>query len=143
MGKVKTFHTLRPQLFVDTSAWFAFINRADPDHEAVARVLARYEGRLLTSNFVFDETVTLCLVRLGHHVAQQVGDALLDPGLTSLVRVQAHDEVEAWELFQQRPDKTYSFTDCTSFVLLRRHGRPPVVALDGHFRQEGFEVEAG
>ncbi|HRC84649.1 MAG TPA: PIN domain-containing protein [Thermoanaerobaculia bacterium] len=136
-------HRFERQLFVDTSAWFAFVNRKDPDHHTVARLLERYEGRLLTSNFVFDETITLCLVRLGHEVARQVGEALLDPGLTDLVRVQSQDEAAAWQLFEARPDKRYSFTDCTSFVLLRRLGKPAVAALDDHFRQEGFEVEVG
>jgi predicted nucleic acid-binding protein len=47
--------------FVDTSAWFAYANRLDPDHTRIHTVLPTFQGRLVTSNFVFDETVTLCL----------------------------------------------------------------------------------
>ena len=50
--------------FVDTSAWFAYANRHDPDHQRIRTVLQTFQGRLVTSNFIFDETVTLCLYRL-------------------------------------------------------------------------------
>ena len=52
----------------------------------------------------------------------------------------AADELAAWKLFLDRPDKRYSFTDCTSFALMRRLGIEVALALDDHFRQEGFEV---
>lgn len=127
-------------LFVDTGAWFAFVNRADPDHDAVAELLDSFEGRLITTSHVFDETVTLCQARLGHGTAALTGQTLLDPDVVDLFRVSASDEQAAWELFLAREDKTYSFTDCTSFVLMRRLAVPRAAALDGHFRQEGFET---
>lgn len=128
------------RLFVDASAWLALVNRADADHDRVRSVLRSFEGRLVTSNFVFDETVTLCRYRLGHAVAATVGDTLLDPDTVDLVRVTSADERTAWELFIDRPDKTYSYTDCTSFVLMRRLGVEQVAALDEDFRREGFDV---
>jgi predicted nucleic acid-binding protein len=124
--------------FVDTSAWFAYINGADPDHRSVERVLSRPGTRLVTTNFVFDEVVTLCLYRLGHSVAAKVGGVLLAGGFLDLIRVTTSDEKAAWALFLARPDKSYSFTDCTSFVAMRRLGIPEAVALDADFRREGF-----
>ena len=64
--------------FVDTSAWFAYANRHDPDHARIRSVLQTFAGQLVTSNFIFDETVTLCLYRLGHQVAAKSGEVLLD-----------------------------------------------------------------
>jgi predicted nucleic acid-binding protein len=128
------------RLFVDTGAWFALVNRADPDHEAVAELLDSFRGRLITTSYVFDETVTLCLARLGHEVAALTGQTLLDPDVVDLFRVSASDEQAAWELFLARPDKTYSFTDCTSFILMRRFDIPRAAAVDAHFRQAGFET---
>jgi predicted nucleic acid-binding protein len=57
-----------------------------------------------------------------------------------LIRVTAVDERAAWTLFERRADKSYSFTDCTSFVLMRRERIEEAVALDAHFAQEGFAV---
>jgi predicted nucleic acid-binding protein len=57
--------TLMGHVFVDTGAWFAYVNRLDADHTRIRRVLQTFQGRLVTSNFIFDETVILCLYRLG------------------------------------------------------------------------------
>lgn len=51
--------------FVDTSAWYAFIKPDDPDHAEVKAAIQRWENRLVTSNFVFDEVVTLVRARMG------------------------------------------------------------------------------
>ena len=127
-------------LFVDTSAWFAFANRKDADHQQVSEVLRSFQGRLITSNFIFDETISLCLYRLGHHVARKVGSVLLDPDHVDMVRVTNEDERIAWELFCARPDQDYSFTDCTSFTLMRRLGLGTALALDTDFVVENFQV---
>ena len=73
--------------FVDTSAWFAYANRHDPDHTRIRSVLRTFQGCLITSNFIFDETVTLCLYRLGYQVAARVGEVLLDQAVVDLVRI--------------------------------------------------------
>lgn len=124
--------------FVDTSAWFAYANRHDPDHTRIRSALQTFQGRLITSNFIFDETVTLCLYRLGHQVAATVGAVLLDPTVVDLMRLTPDDEQRAWAFFLTRPDKTYSYTDCTSFVLMRRLRLQRAIALDADFQREGF-----
>ena len=127
-------------LFVDTSAWFALANRRDPDHAAVRKALEALSGRLVTSNFVFDETVTLCLHRMGREAALRVGEMLRDGDSVDLARATAADEAAAWKLFLQRADERYSFTDCVSFVMMRRMDIRKAAALDEDFRREGFEV---
>lgn len=127
------------RLFVDTSAWFAYVNRRDPEHGAVREVLRRKGVRLVTSNFVFDETVTLCLYRLGHAAAAKVGTVLRESSSIDLVRVTPDDEGQAWKLFLARADERYSFTDCVSFALMRRLGLRRCLALDDDFAAEGFE----
>jgi uncharacterized protein len=128
------------QAFVDTGAWYAYINAGDPDHRRIENFLTSFSGRLVTSNYVFDETITLVLARLGYQRAVKVGEVLLDPRVVELVRVGAGDERTAWQLFKERPDKTYSFTDCTSFVLMRRLNINTATTLDEHFAQESFEI---
>ena len=131
---------MKDRVFVDTSAWYAFVNRRDRDHAPARNALESLAGQLITSNFIFDEIVTLCLHRLGHETAVRVGRSLLDPAVTQLVRVTTDDESAAWELFGSRTDKRYSFTDCTSFVLMHRLAVRRAAALDDDFAREGFEV---
>jgi predicted nucleic acid-binding protein len=128
------------RLFIDTSAWFAFANRRDPQHSKVRDALCTFSGRVVTSNFIFDETVSLCLYRLGYKPAKAVGSVLMDPNEVDLVRVTAEDERAAWDLFCHRADQHYSFTDCTSFVVMRRLVLHTALALDADFSAEGFGV---
>jgi predicted nucleic acid-binding protein len=128
------------RLFVDTSAWLGFLSARDRHHRAVKAIVATFDGRLVSSNFVLDEVLTLCKARLGHAAAVQLGGALRDASLVTILRVNAEDEETAWKLFVTRDDQPYSFTDCTSFVLMRRLGLRDALALDDDFRREGFQV---
>jgi len=125
---------------VDTGAWYAYINIKDPDHSKMREILESFNGSLITSSYIFDEIVTLVLARSGHQKAVKVGEVLLSPRAVEMVRVGAADERAAWQLLQERPGKAYSFTDCTSFVLMRRLKLTKALTLDEHFAQEGFEV---
>jgi len=126
------------RLFVDTSAWFAYANRKEPRQKIVSAALLNFSGRLVTSNLIFDETISLCRCRLGHQAARAVGSVLLDPNEVDVLRVTANDERAAWELFCSRNDQRYSYTDCASFSLMRRLGLSLALALDEDFRAEGF-----
>ena len=44
----------------------------------------------------------------------------------------------ATDLYAQRPDKDWSLTDCTSFLVMRRHGIVEALTADHHFEQAGF-----
>jgi predicted nucleic acid-binding protein len=128
------------RFFVDTSGWYAFINARDRDHERVIPALRDARKSLVTSNFVFDELITLCRYRLGHSLATKAGRILLESGAAEIIRITPADEQEAWALFLDREDKEYSFTDCTSFALMRRLRLDRVIAVDEDFAREGFDV---
>ncbi len=129
---------MRERIFFDTSAIYAYINRKDPDHEKVKSRLASIKSKLVVTNYVFDEVITLASARLGHEMAVRIGEILRNSPQIETVWVTASDERDAWKLFIARKDKEYSFTDCTSFVVMRRLGVAKCLALDNHFTQEGF-----
>jgi len=116
--------------------------RSDPSKPVVRKALERWEGRLVTSDFVFDETVTLARMRLGFAHAERIGVTLLDPGVVELVRLLPEDFEDAWTLFKKNKDKGWSFTDCSSFSVMRRLRLLEAIATDRHFRQAGFETPA-
>lgn len=126
--------------FVDTSAWYAFLDASHPSHAAVCAAFEEHAAALTTTDYILDELVTLVRHRAGHGAALRAGTLLLDPGALRLEHIQPADASAAWELFSRRPDKEYSFTDCTSFVVMRRLGLTRALTLDADFRQESFEV---
>lgn len=126
--------------FVDTGAWFSFFVAGDPDHPAVASVVERWSGRLVTSDYVFDELVTLLRYRTGHKNAVRAGNVLRGQGEVDLAVLQLQDIEAAWKRFSSESDKRFSFTDCTSFVIMKRLKIDTAIATDKHFRQAGFAV---
>jgi uncharacterized protein len=126
------------RLFVDTSAWYALADAQERDHEPVRAALAGYQGRLVTSDYVFDETVTLVRRRRGWERARRLGAELRAGRAAALVHVTPADLDAAWSLFERRPDQRLSFTDCTSFVLMGRLRLAAAVTLDQDFRALGL-----
>jgi uncharacterized protein len=125
-------------VFVDTSAWYALIDKADADHRGVATAAAGRHGSLVTTNFVVDETLTLLRTRLGWRTARSFGDRVRAGYLTRLERVSPRDEEAAWDIFVRYSDHAFSFTDCTSFAVMRRLGLAAALAADADFRTFGF-----
>ena len=128
------------RLFVDTSAWFAYFNALDRDHTGVAAVLEEWGQRLLTTDYVFDELVTLCWYRAGHEAACRAGEVLRAPGVAEVVTVTPADVESAWTRFRRAADKQYSFTDCTSFAVMERLRIGVAAAVDADFRRAGYRT---
>lgn len=126
------------RIFVDTGAWYALVDARDPHHDLVVESMREYRGHLITSNFIFAETLTLARYRLGWQVAHRLGERLRDLRLTRLERVSPKDEEAAWSIFSGYRDKSFSFTDCTSFALVRRMELPRCLTLDADFRTFGL-----
>jgi predicted nucleic acid-binding protein len=59
-------------------------------------------------------------------------------GVVQLVRIRPADAEASWRLFVSRPDQRLSFTDCTSFALMRRLKLTTAVSLDQDFRAFGL-----
>jgi uncharacterized protein len=130
-------------LFVDTAGWMACADAADPAHARAraARDEALAAGLvLLTTDYVVDETLTLLRLRLGLPAAEtwwsQVdGSSRLKWQWIDFARAE-----KARSLFFRHRDKDYSFTDCTSFVVMRELRLKQALTTDRHFRQAGFQV---
>jgi len=123
-------------IFVDSSAWYALVNARDKNHLAAKRFLEAGH-RLLTTNFVIDETITLVLVRKGYQAAVDLGEQLWSEEQARIVWLSRADQRAAWQLFKRYSDKEFGFTDCTSFVVMERLGLTHAFAFDEHFDQIG------
>jgi uncharacterized protein len=130
-------------VFVDTGGWIACADRNDPAHVActAARDATLEAGRILiTTDCVVDETLTLIRFRLGVAAANAWWQQIDGSARVRWQRVE-HDRFErARNLFFQYRDKDLSFTDCTSFAVMRELRLTTVITTDGRFRQVGFDV---
>jgi predicted nucleic acid-binding protein len=124
-------------IFVDTGAWFAAAVPSDPDHAAASRWLAGNTEALLTTDYVVDETLTLLRVRGERTRALLLGEAFFGSRLAEVHRLTEADIASAWEVFRRFDDKGWSFTDCTSKVVIEGRNVQQAFAFDQHFRQFG------
>jgi uncharacterized protein len=125
-------------IFVDTRAWFAAAVASDRHHALASAFLASVPpGRLLTSDFVLDEALTLFKVRGANSYGVALGRRILEGTACGLERVTDGDLQAAFQVFSRFSDKGWSFTDCTSIVLMRRLGISQAMAFDAHFEQFG------
>jgi predicted nucleic acid-binding protein len=130
-------------LFVDTAGWMACADSAAAAHLRCR--LARDEwlkggGVLVTTDYVIDETLTLIRLRIGLEAAESWWEQCVQ---SARLRREAIDDLradKARSLFFRLRDKTLSFTDCTSFVVMRELGVSSVLTLDHHFAQMRFKI---
>ena len=133
--------------FVDTSFLVARFNKRDTMHGAALEFIDPLASskiprqRLVLSDYVFDEMITGILSRTRNHgVAAQAGLVVRNSRSSEIIVVDRPVIEAAWKLFLDRPDKLWSFTDCTSFVLMQSLGIRTAVTFDENFRQFGFET---
>lgn len=128
-------------IFVDTGAWFALMVRSDRNHRAAQRLLDANQAPLVTSDFIIDETLTLLRGRGEPRRALDAGAGFFSGRYGTLYYLTPDDIHSAWDVFRRYDDKGWSFTDCSSLVVMRKFGIRTAFAFDPHFRQFGaFDI---
>lgn len=130
-------------LFVDTSAWVAAADAADPAHEAVRRARDQWlasGGLLISTDYIADETLTVLRSRLGIDAARTWWALVTSSRRVVWEDIDGPRRERARDWFFRQGDKGYSFTDCTSFVVMKELRLSACLATDHHFRQAGFSV---
>jgi predicted nucleic acid-binding protein len=131
------------ELFADTFFWTALADPQDQWHSAARQFDTTLEGaRLVTTDEVLAEFATQFGVRDRRlrEIAARWVRSILDDSEIEVV-AQSHDSfVSGLELYESRPDKLYSLTDCISMQTMRQRSISEVLTHDRHFSQEGFRV---
>lgn len=123
--------------FVDTSGWYAWLVSDDPDHARASAWVGSNRARLVTTDYVLDEALTLLRARKEENRAKELGHGVITQAWARLIWVEPEDVQNAWQVFQGFRDKDWSFTDCVSRVVMMRLQIKEAFAFDDHFRQFG------
>jgi predicted nucleic acid-binding protein len=129
------------EIFIDTSALYAFISEDDRNHELARQIwesLLTSEDKLLTNSYVLVESITLIQQRLGMKYVRT-----FLPQFTPILQVdwlgqEQHSRSVEQLLTANR--RNLSLVDCSSFESIRRLGIEKVFTFDQHFREQGFNV---
>ena len=132
-----------PVVFLDTAYLVALTMETDAWHEAALGWATRMErGRRV---FV---TTWAVVLELGNALSKPryraaanaiVSEFFQDPTVT-LVPLTEVLLRRSTSLFAARPDKSWSLTDCVSFLVMRDQGIREALTSDEHFQQAGFRA---
>ena len=128
-------------VFVDSGGFFAHLVSEDALHARARELFAqaeREDWHLVTTNAVVYETHALLINRARE--GREAGLRFLEHvqrGLCEIVHVTQDDEARAISILRDHQDKTYSFCDALSFVVIGRLGLDEAISFDRHFREYG------
>lgn len=131
------------QIFVDTNAWIALNSKRDQFHQISQKInqdLLSNGCLYITTSFVLDETYTGLLTKVNHAAAVDFGERIRASKIATVVHVSKLIEEKSWEVFKKFTDKKFSFTDCSSFVVMQLFNLQEAFTNDHHFEQMGFQV---
>ncbi len=102
--------------------------------ELLKKALKGEYGEPYTSDYVFDEAVTVALVRTGSpRIALDIGNFILSSRKLKILYVDKAVFKEAWSIFAKYSSKGLSFTDATTVALMRFYGINYIMSFDKHF----------
>ena len=131
-------------IFVDTSAWYAIEVEDDVNHEAACKVLSKIasgkHGVSVTTDYVLDETLTLLRSRRELASASAFIDKIKKSKSVRIFWIDESLFEKALDIFQKSDRKSWSFTDCTSFALMRELSVLEAFTFDSHFKEAGLHT---
>ena len=126
-------------VFVDTFYFLALLNPSDAAHSKSVAFTTSKPVRMVTTEWILTELAdALARSRKGR---EEFSATLADLRCDDDVEIVPSSR-ELFEagilLYNDRPDKSWSLTDCISFVVMQRQGLTEALTGDKHFEQAGF-----
>ncbi|MCU0726347.1 MAG: PIN domain-containing protein [Planctomycetes bacterium] len=128
-------------VFVDTGGFYALLVSGDDRHRPAREFMRRARKarrRLVTTDYVIDETATLLEARGLGWLAHRLFESL---GTSRALRLEWMDSSRferTRTLFLRSTGRGWSFTDCSSFVVMGELRVREALAKDAHFADAGF-----
>lgn len=129
-------------LLLDTGVLIAFVNAGDPRHDEALALVTDAQGgrfgRVITTDYILDELLTLIRVRSGRKAHAEAVIRLIRgaptegiPAVIGLRHIGERTVADAVDLFLRYFDQRLSFTDCVTVALSREDARLLVATFDG------------
>ena len=128
-------------VFADTVYWSALFSPQDDLHARAERLTESLAGVLIvTSDLVLIEFLNGFAGRGRRSRALASSSVqVLRRGTNAIVESLTPESFDAaLKLYRERPDKGWSITDCSSFLIMQRFGIDSALTYDKHFEQAGF-----
>ncbi len=131
---------MTPKYFLDSSAIYALVNKADPVGAKINDLLTQTRPMLITTDYIFAETLSLITKRIGKQAAITTGMMLKNSKYIKIMRLEKSVLAKALEMFASYKDKDFDYIDATNFACCKQQKIKTVLTLDHHFAQMGFAI---
>ena len=129
------------EVFADTGYWAALQDSRDGLHErALALTRGLESRRIVTTQMVLAEVLNMFGSR-GEQQRRLAGEVVERAERSLDVEIVPQTDAQfraALERYTERPDQTWSLTDCASFIVMEERGITDALAHDRDFEQAGF-----
>jgi len=125
-------------VFADTSYFFAIINARDVAHRKAMDYSESVELATVTTAWVLTELADGMASPHRRPAFMRIIESLRANPLCTIIPPSQELFDLGLELYASRPDKSWSLTDCISFVVMRQQGLTEALSGDTHFQQAGF-----
>ena len=127
-------------VFADTAFYVALLSSRDALHSLAVQFLAGYSGRIVTTEFILLEVANFNARPADRQRFVDLAAQIRTDSHTQLVPATADLFDRGLDLFANRPDKSWSLTDCSSFVVMTDLKLTDALTSDEHFEQAGFRA---
>lgn len=128
-------------IFIDTSGFYALLVRGDDRHDRARNAMrkaAQKKQRLVTTDYVLDETATLLMVRGCSAVVPALFHTVSASNACRVVWMDTERFEKTKGAFIKNVGNRWSFTDCFSFVVMKELRLREALSKDARFRSAGF-----
>ena len=126
------------RVFADAFFYLTLLNARDRAYRSARQWAAQSDLNCVTTEFVLLEVADALSAPTARRQSAAFLRALRRDCSTRVIPLSPDLMEEGLQLFEQRTDKTWTLTDCTSFVAMRREGLTDALTGDQHFAQAGY-----
>jgi len=123
-------------VFIDSSVLCAFANERDVHHKNAVKIFedvihGKY-GKPITTDYIFDEIMSVTIRRTNRRTAVLLGTTLLNSEIF-IAKIDAGAFQKAWELFKDVTE--FNFTDCTILSFMKSFEIKKLATFDKAFKK--------
>src|SRR5947208_3239853 len=110
------------RVFADSYYFFALLNQNEPHHSAARKFADDFRGEMVTTPWVLTELADGLAKPKWRNAFVTLYDELIATPHVRLIT--STDELfdEGFAVYRNRPDKSWSLTDCISFAVMEMEG---------------------
>ena len=125
-------------VFADAFYFVGLVNRADQHHTRIVAAARQLRDEVLTTEWILAEFADALAESSSRRLVPQFIRALEQDPKVRIVRAGSELFQRGLRLYEERPDKEWSLTDCLSFVVMKDENLREALTGDQHFEQAGF-----